>query len=135
MKIRSKNGIDLENLCTIMEERMVKKVYNDIFDNTKKKGKWIDFIYCPVAQTPLLPPSHLELFLCLFYIYENRMYIHQKYVCITLFGKVYRTIFQSERRRLVIRTGVITYVHSKLYFLKLLKNILKYLFTYIHIWY
>ena len=36
-EIRSKNVFDLENLCTIMEERMVNNVYNDIFDNTKQK--------------------------------------------------------------------------------------------------
>ena len=40
LKIRSKNICDLENLCTIMEERMVKNVYNDIFDNTKRR-RWI----------------------------------------------------------------------------------------------
>ena len=30
LKIRSKNVFDLENLCTIREERMVKKLFNEI---------------------------------------------------------------------------------------------------------
>ena len=33
LNIRSKNVFDWENLCTIIEERMVKNVYNDIVDN------------------------------------------------------------------------------------------------------
>ena len=36
----SKNVFDLENLCTIMEERMVKNVYNDSFNNIKSR-RWI----------------------------------------------------------------------------------------------
>ena len=39
LKIRSKNITELENLCTIMEERMVKNVYH-IFDNSKRR-RWI----------------------------------------------------------------------------------------------
>ena len=47
-----------------------------------------------------------------------------------LFGKVYRKIFQSKRRRLVFKTLSCHYVHSKLY-----ENIFKYIFTYIYICY
>ena len=48
-----------------------------------------------------------------------------------LFGKVYLTIFQGKRRRLVFKTGVI--IAFKMILIKLLENILKYIFTYVYI--
>ena len=37
MKIRSKNVFYLENLCTTMEERMVKNLFNEILNIEKLK--------------------------------------------------------------------------------------------------
>ena len=47
------------------------------------------------------------------------------------FGKVYRTIFQSKRQRLVFKPGVIMYIQYDTF--KKIDNILKYIFTYIYI--
>ena len=45
LKIRSKNICDLENFCTIMEERMIKNEYNNIFDNTKRRRCIMDWFH------------------------------------------------------------------------------------------
>ena len=44
---------DLENLCTKMEERMVKNVYNDIFDNSKRR-RWIMDRFYLLSPSPIL---------------------------------------------------------------------------------
>ena len=52
----------------------------------------------------------------------------------TLFGKVYRTIFLSKRRRLAFKTWVIMYIKNDTE--KILENMCKYIiFTYIYICY
>ena len=37
------------------------------------------------------------------------------HIYIAVFGKVYRTIFQSKRQRLVLKTGVIMYIQNYTY--------------------
>ena len=48
---------------------------------------------------------------------DNKEYLFLSVVCAgtALFGKVYRTIFQSKRRRLVFKTGFNIYIHNDTY--------------------
>ena len=72
----------------------------------KRHGKWFN------------PPDYISRFMSL------GKTLQKSYLNTALFGKVYRTIFQSKRRHLQNRGY---YVHTKF-----LKYIFKYIFTYIY---
>ena len=86
---------------------------------------WNSMYYCPI-------PKSLLLFCIKNYRIMKQALYKVSLVNTVVFGKVYRTIVQCKRRRLVLKTGVIMYIQKDI---KIIRNISKYIFTYIYICY